>query len=891
MVAGWALFLVAVVYLLSLFAVAWWGERRGEQGRGLTKLPAIYALSIAVYCTSWTFYGSVGRSVETGLGFLPIYLGPTLAFSLGWLAFRKIIAVARAQRITSIADFIAARYGKSQALGGLATLIAVVGTIPYIALQLKAVAASVEALTTEPGAASGAFGDTALIVGAALAAFAVLFGTRHIDATEHHEGVVVAVAFESIIKLVAFLAVGAFVVWGMHDGFGALFARAAESPELARLMRFEAASPGWVTLTILAAASVLCLPRQFQVTIVGCVDDNHWRTAAWTFPLYLLAINIFVLPIALAGLLAFPNGDVTPDTFVLALPLFHDAPVLALVAFLGGLSAATAMVIVETIALAGMICNDLVMPALLRLAPGWIGGMTDVTRLLLRIRRLAMVVVTALGYAYFRLLDGSYALVSIGLVSFAAAAQFAPVVLGAVFWRGGTRRGAIAGLAGGFIVWLYTLFLPSFARDTAAEGWLFDLAFVNPYALVGVDLADPITHSLFWSWLVNIGLFVGVSLFDRPGTIEKTQAILFVEALRQQDAQDGGFVEGAARIGALRQLAERFVGPAAAQRAFEVHAPGQRLDDNALADAATIRMTERLIAGAIGAASARVAIASAVRREGASGEELLEFLDATTHVLEYSRQLEAKSQALEEATRELRDANDRLRELDRLKDEFLSTVSHELRTPLTSIRAFTELIRDEPDMEVEQRQEFLDIIITESERLTRLINQVLDIAKMESGRMVWADQPVDLAEVVRDACASTRGLFDGAVRLDVALPERMAPVQGDRDRLFQVVVNLISNARKFAAKQGGRVRVALSDAPGLWVLSVADNGPGVPAAQRELVFDRFHQASTDGGNPTGTGLGLAITRMIVDHHGGRIWIADAEGGGADFRVAVPARAA
>jgi Na+/proline symporter/nitrogen-specific signal transduction histidine kinase len=889
MPSAWALFGAALLYLMSLFAVAWWGERRAREGRSLLRHPQVYALSIAVYCTSWTFYGSVGRAAETGIGFLPIYLGPTLAFALGWMAFRKILAVAKAQRITSIADFVAARYGKSQLLGGMATLIIVIGTVPYIALQLKAVSASVEALTD--GGVATPLGDTALWVGAALAAFAVLFGARHIDATEHHEGVTLAVAFESVLKLVSFLAVGGFVVWGLWGGFGPLFAAAAGSPELARLMTFEAARPGWVTLTLLAAAAIFCLPRQFQVTIVGCTNPDHLRTAAWAFPLYLLAINVFVLPIALAGLIAFPDGAVEPDAFVLALPLSAGATELALLVFLGGLSAATAMVIVETIALAGMICNDLVMPALLRLAPDRIAAMADVTRLLLRIRRVAMVGVLGLGYAYFRLLDGSYALVSIGLVSFAAAAQFAPVLLGAVFWRGGTRRGAIAGLGAGFLVWVYTLFIPSFARDSGVETALFGLELMNPYRLGGVDLADPITHSLFWSWLANIGCFVGVSLLDRPSMIEKTQATLFVEALRQDESADQGYVEGVARVGALRTLAERFVGPGPARRAFETHAPGRRLEDGALADMGLIRMTERLIAGAIGAASARVAIASAVRREGASGEELLNLLDETTQVLEYSRQLETKSRKLEEATAELRAANTRLTELDRLKDEFLSTVSHELRTPLTSIRAFTELIRDEPDMDEAQRAEFLDIIIRESERLTRLINQVLDIAKMESGRMVWRADALDLRDVVRDAAAAAKGLFDErSAKLEVVLPDRPAPVTGDRDRLLQVVVNLVSNARKFAAKEAGRVRLELADAPGQWLVSVADNGPGVAPAQRELVFDRFHQAPSEGGNPTGTGLGLAIARMIVDHHGGRIWIADAKGGGADFRFTVPAAA-
>ncbi|PJA60610.1 MAG: histidine kinase [Rhodobacterales bacterium CG_4_9_14_3_um_filter_71_31] len=890
MPAGWALFGVGVLYLMSLFAVAWWGERRAREGRSLLRYPAVYALSIAVYCTSWTFYGSVGRAAETGLGFLPIYLGPTLGFCLGWMAFRKILAVAKAQRITSIADFIAARYGKSQSLGAMVALIAVVGTVPYIALQLKAVTASVEAMTIETGA--GLLGDTALGVAAVLAAFAVLFGARHIDATEHHEGVVVAIAFESAIKLVAFLAVGFFVVYGMYDGLADVFTRAAANPGLARLMTFEAARPGWVTLTVLAAAAIFCLPRQFQVTVVGCVDENHLRTATWAFPLYLLAINIFVLPIALAGLMEFPDGFVPPDTFVLALPLSQDATGLALLVFLGGLSASTAMVIMATIALGGMVCNDVVMPSLLRATPERLARMPDVTRLLLRIRRFAMVGVLALGYGYYRLLDGSYALVSIGLVSFAAAAQFAPVLLGAVFWRGGTRRGAMAGLAAGFVVWLYTLFLPSFTRDSGFEMALFGLEILNPYALGGVDLADPITHSLIWSWLANIGFFVGVSLFDRPSMIEKTQATLFVEALRHDEAQDTGYFSGAARYGALKALAERFVGPGPARRAFAAHARGRPLDDDAFADAPAVRMTERLIAGSIGAASARAAIASAVRREGASGQELLNLLDETTQVMEYSRQLEAKSRALEEATAELRAANRRLTELDRMKDEFLSTVSHELRTPLTSIRAFTELMRDEPEMSVIQREEFLDIVIRETERLTRLINQVLDIAKMESGRMQWRIETVDLRDIVRDATASARSLFvaPGAT-LEVALPDRPAMANVDRDRLYQVVVNLVSNARKFIPDAGGLVRVTLAaGARGVWEVSVADNGPGVAPDQRELVFDRFHQAATEGGNPTGTGLGLAISRMILDHLGGRIWVAETTQGGADFRFSVPAAA-
>ena len=893
MFSAWQLVLVAVLYMLILFGVAYYADKRAERGRGLVNHPAIYTLSIAVYCTSWTFYGSVGRATQSGLGFLPIYLGPTLVFGFGWLLIRKIVVIAKAQRTTSIADFIGARYGKSQGVAGLVAAIAIVGTIPYIALQLKAVSTSLEVLAGDPTVISGGgSGDASLIVAVALAVFAMLFGARHIDATEQHEGVVVAVAFESVVKLAAFLAVGVFVTFVLHGGFGELFARAAERPEIARLLSFEAASPNWVVLTALSAAAIVCLPRQFQVTVVGNVDLNHLRTAIWLFPLYLLVINIFVLPIALAGLLRFPDGSVNADAFVLALPMIEDAGALALAVFIGGLSAATAMVIVATIAVSIMASNDLVMPFLLRFGPRQLRQTSDLTQLLLGVRRAAMLLTVTLGYFYFRVVDASYALVSIGLVSFAAAAQFAPVLFGALFWRGGTRVGAMAGLSAGFLVWGYTLFLPSILPGDFVRDGLFGVEALRPYALFGLQNLDPISHALFWSMLANIVAFVTVSLCGNPSMIERTQATLFVEALNPESTPAPAVDSGSGpEMQTLSNLGERFVGRDATSRALEDYASLRNLNLSAMefADGEMVRIVERLIAGAVGAASARVAVASMLQREDAKTEDILRMLDETSQVLEYSRRLEEKSQALEIATEELSQANERLKELDVLKDEFLSTVTHELRTPLTSIRALTELMFDEPDMECAQRQEYLGVVIRESERLTRLINQVLDAAKIEAGQMDWQVELFDLGSVVRDAAESMSGIYEAeGVRLDVSLPKSAARVNGDRDRVSQVVLNLLSNALKFSPKQTGVVRISLASNRGMHSVSVSDNGPGVPADQRESVFDRFHQSSSDiSGNPTGTGLGLAISRMIVEYLGGRIWVDRSDAAGSNFVFTLP----
>ncbi|MFM2044681.1 MAG: hypothetical protein RLY86_3257, partial [Pseudomonadota bacterium] len=835
---------VSLLYILALFAIAWAADRRAAAGIPVSG-PWVYALSMAVFCTSWTFYGSVGRANTGGIAFLPTYLGPTLVMLLGYAVLVKILRIARRQRSTSIADFIAARYGRSQLLGGLVALVTVVGITPYLALQLKAVSLSFDVLTGAQGAVGTALTDTGFWVALLMAVFAIIFGTRSIDASEHHPGLVTAVAFESVVKLLAFLAVGGAVVWGLFDGPGDLFAQAAAHPQASALFTATPALSGgtWITVMLLSMAAVICLPRQFQVMVVENTDERHLKRALWVFPAYLLLINLFVLPVAMAGLILLPPGG-NPDMMVLSLPLSREWQVVALIAFIGGLSAATGMIIVETVALATMVSNDLVLPLLLRWRRA-AARVRDLGRLMLTVRRVAIVVVLLLGYLYVRA-AADQGLVSIGLISFAAVAQFVPALLGGIYWTGATRAGALAGIGAGSLIWAYTLLLPSLAGSFGGDAaWImggpFDIAWLRPEGLLGLTSLSPLAHSLFWSLFANLACFIGLSLLNRAGPAERAQATAFVEVFEHDEA--AGAWRGEATVGQVRDLLARFLGRERAVATLHgILARGQSpLSPTARVDADLIRQVERQLAGAIGAASARVALAS-VAGNGAVGQaELLRMIDETSEVIDYSRRLERKSKALEEATDALTAANAQLRQLDRMKDDFLSTVTHELRTPLTSIRALSELMHDTPEMGTEDRRTFLATVIRESERLTRLINQVLDFAKIEAGEIDWTPGPVDLGEVIGDSATATAPLFrDRNVALCLDLPGDLPMVRADRDRLAQVVVNLLSNAVKFAPAVTGRVTVTVrragtEGAADAMEVAVADNGPGIAPEHREAV--------------------------------------------------------
>jgi len=909
MLQEWVIILTSFAYLGLLFAIAYYADQRADRGRSIIASPYIYSLSLAVYATAWTFYGSVGRAAVDGVGFLPIYLGPTLMIALWWVVMRKILRISKQNRITSLADFVASRYGKSALLGGAVTIIAVIGIVPYISLQLKAVSNSFIILLHYPEivmpASVGAvpiLRDTALWVALSLALFTILFGTRHLYSAEHHEGMVAAIAFESLVKLLAFLAVGVFVTFGVFNGFGDVFARAASQAKLAPLLApIESVSGGyasWVWLTVLSMLAIMFLPRQFQVTVIENVDERHLHKAIWLFPVYMVAINIFVLPLAFGGRLLFPAGGVDADTFVLAIPMLERQELLALLVFIGGLSAATGMVIVETIALSTMVCNDLVMPVLLRMRRLALAQRRDLTGLLLGIRRAAIVLILLLGYLYFRLAGEAYALVSIGLISFAAVAQFAPSVLGGIFWKGATRRGAFCGLVAGFCVWFYTLLLPALARSdwvprSLIEHGPFGIALLKPLELFGLTGLDQITHAMIWSMIGNVGAYVLVSVLDTPRAEEHRQASLFVDVFRRV-AGGARLWRGTASVPDLYNVLARFLGTEAAESAFAGYARtrGRNWPDSQLeADAELVDAVETQLAGAIGAASARIMVASVVKEEALTLEEVRAILDEASQVVAYSHRLEQKSRELEEATAELKAANERLKELDRMKDDFISTVTHELRTPLTSIRAFAEILLDDPDMPLSERKRFLGIIARETERLTRMINQVLDLAKIESDQAEWSVSEVDVGEVIGDAVATTSQLFkEKRVALRSASAPAIPPVQVDRDRLLQVLLNLLSNAVKFCDRPDSKVEITARVEEGQLRVDVTDNGPGISPQDRETIFEKFRQVGdTLTEKPQGTGLGLPISRHIIEHFGGKLWVESEPGRGSTFSFTLPLR--
>ncbi|MGY0557434.1 hybrid sensor histidine kinase/response regulator [Lysobacter sp. A421] len=639
MIPGWVLLLVSVGYVGMLFGVAYYGDQREAMPKHRWVRPAVYSLALAVYCSSWTFYGAVGTAARTGLGFLPIYLGPLLLLLFGWRLLERLVLISDEQRITSIADFLSSRYGRAPGLAALVSLLALIAAIPYVALQFKAVADSIEVLAGVPDNTS-LLADPALYIALLLAVFSILFGTRRIDATEHHHGMVLAVALESLVKLVAFIAVGIFAL--MHlPGVGGLGERIVQAADTVTRPGLPA---GFVAQTLLAFTALICLPRQFHVAVVECQNVGDLRVARWFFGGYLILISLMIVPISLAGQAVLGDSGVSPDTYVLALPLAMDQSLLALMVYIGGFSAATGMVIVTSVALATMVSNDLIMPALLRTGALSRTG-PGIEKRVLWVRRATIIGLALMAYAYARG-SGDGSLAQHGLLAFAAVAQFAPALIGGLYWRGASRTGALAGIAAGASVWFYTLLLPSLATGGwIASDWVdvgpFGIAWLQPEQLFGLVGWDSLTHGVFWSLLLNTSAFVYVSAHQRPRLQEQLRAAPFLDPYRQRPPLGPGGWAGNVRGGDLLALAERIVGGRHARRSFQDYAgrQGQPWNPEQLADRALAQFTERLLAAAIGAASARLTLTSALRGSGMELGEVVALLDEANQELRFNRQV------------------------------------------------------------------------------------------------------------------------------------------------------------------------------------------------------------------------------------------------------------
>jgi Na+/proline symporter/signal transduction histidine kinase len=895
--------IISIAYLSLLFLIAYFAEKREKKGQSLVNNSVTYALSLAVYCTAWTYYGSVGRATTSGIGFLPIYLGPVIFAPLWWVFLKKIIYISKSQRITSIADFISSRYGKSTWLGIIATLIAVLGIIPYISIQLKAIANSFNLLRGSPDdkmATMPFYLDSALYIAIVLAIFTILFGTRNLDPNERHSGLIAAIAFESILKLIAFLSVGLFICFGLYDGIGDLFTQAFKVPHIEQLFDFDRVDINgweWFWLLLISMSAILLLPRQFHVAVVENTHPDHVGRASWLFPVYLLLINIFVIPIAIAGLMLFPEGQIEADTYVLNLPLSQGKNVLALFVALGGFSAATSMVIVAVIALSIMIGNNLVLPLILRVDTISDHPYDELNTKLLGIRRTSIVIVLLLAYAYFKAIGEQYTLVSVGLISFTAIAQFLPTVIGGIYWKRGTKKGAIAGLLIGFIIWVYTLPLPTLVETGLisaefVDNGLWGMALLKPHALFGLEGSSHIANAAFWSLSFNTTLYILVSLNTTPSPLELTQADLFVDIYKYKSIGNNyEVVRRQAKIKDVRLLLQRFLGERRTLSIFKIFEQLKKVDlsKQKIAEADLVNYAETHLAGAIGAASAKVIIGSITKEEPITLEEMFKVLEQTQEIIQYSKALEKKSTELEQTTRQLTAANEKLKELDDLKAEFIATVTHELRTPITSIRSLSKIILDNPDLDQATRKEFLNIVVKESERLSRLINQVLDIEKLQSNAIEDKIQLININALSKETFNSLKQLMnEKGIEYHLDLHDTKIYTRGNPDRLKQAIINLLSNAIKFCHPSQGAVSLSVSFQYPDILIKVQDNGNGIPIKEQQTIFQKFTQIKDDQrGKPQGSGLGLFITKSIVEEHQGRIWVQSTEGKGATFYIELP----
>jgi signal transduction histidine kinase len=901
MFTSWGLTLVSIGYLGILSAIARMARRSDAEGSGWVRSPLVYALSLGVYCSAWTYYGSVGQAAREGLHFLAIYLGPSLMMLVAPLLLRKTIRICRVQSIDTVPDFLSARFGKHPGLGALAVGIMLIGIVPYLALQLKAIGMSAALITQQaaPTASTGNPSHTPVVLALIGLGLFIAFFSGFYNNSRRHPGIVAAIAFESIIKLVALLALGLWVCYGYFDSPLELFAQAREQ-NLWRQFQSVSAQGGqpeqWGTLLLLSASAAWLLPRQFLMGVSENMSEHHLPFASWAFPLYLFLINLMVIPVCLAGLLT-PAIGTEPDMFVIGIPLHEGRYGLALLMYLGGLSASTGMVIVSALALGTALTNNVVVPLLswrnvasFRRASVWAPRLQH-------IRQASLLLVLALSYLYYRLIGEYHSLVSTGLISFVAIFQFLPPMLAALYWKRATRRGAFWGLSLGFGVWSYTLLFPSLIRTGLfPESWLesgpLGLPWLHPEALLGLTHFTPLMHGFFWSVLANAsGLVIG-SLRSRPSPMEHNQAEIFVDIFRYSTVHERSVLwKGTVYLRELEELLGHFLGPDKAHRELMRFCRENGLASAAQSKAAPplVAFSEQQLAGVVGATSARILMATVVREDPLSMEDVMNVLKETQQFVAYNKALRQKSDALEKATDDLRRANEQLKRMSTVKDEFISTVTHELRTPLTSIRAFAEILQENEDLAPEERGQFLDTLVKESERMSRLIEQVLDLERLEAGRYEMTKDYEDINEIVREVAGQFRHLVEerGGI-LHLQLQDRLPLAHVDRDHIKQVLINLFSNAAKHMSDTDGWVKMLSYYVDQEVKVLVIDNGPGIPEKEQGRVFDKFHQVRQGGQRkPAGSGLGLAIAQQIVEAHEGRIWASNQSGAGARFCFCLP----
>ncbi|NVK65556.1 MAG: sodium:proline symporter [Flavobacteriales bacterium] len=892
--SDYVLIIIILAYLGVLFYIAFWGNKNNRSK--WVNNPYVYTLSLAVYCTAWTYYGSVGTAAESGMKFLPIYLGPVIAIPLWIVLMRKILRIAKQHNIASIADFISLRYGRNRLLGAVVTIVCLLATVPYLSLQLKAISESFQVMTAQSEFDSThVLKDSTLYIALILAVFVTFFSTQKSDATTKNRGIIASVAFESIMKLVFFLAIGIYVTFFLFDGTTDIYERITTSSDFEKLIGFgDTNGLDWFFLILLSFFAIFLLPRQFQVSVVENNREKHIKKAIWLFPLYLLLFNVFVIFIAWGGKVTF-DDSVNPDYYTLLLPLENGNSFMALLVFLGGFSAVISMVVISTIALSNMVSNNLIIPY------GFLSKFVKSdpeknASHIITIRRVSIFSIIILAYIIYANFSVQMSLDSIGLISFVIIALLAPSFFLGLFWNRGSSKGTLAGIIVGFLVITYTLIIPFGmqaygASDSFIQEGLFGNNSLKPYALFGIDFLSPPSHAFFWSLLLNTFTYVWVSVSTKGNYRERNYAEMFVNVKASAELDDSAFVwKGEAYVDDIKEVLIKFLGVTQSERALQLFFKKYDLSpDTKIADARLINFSEKLLTGTIGGASAKILISSVVKEDKVSLVEVLEILEESKENIARNKLLKEKSNELSKLAGQLQDANEELIVKDKQKDEFLDTVAHELKTPITGIRGAAEILLDDgDDMPSEMKEQFLKNILNDSDRFTRLIQNILDFEKLSEGRHELTRGMHNFSETLDGVLTSFNPVASNARVMIHVNSKGDAFAVYDEDRIIQVVTNLLSNAIKFCDKSEGVIEIDYQIFDGKLRVSVSDNGLGVPEEDIEYVFDKFYQSKNQNTiKPEGSGLGLAISHRIITSHGGKISVENEQNSGAKFTFEIP----
>lgn len=866
-----SLFAVVILYLALLFLVAHRAEKK--KSKIWVNNPYIYSLSLAVYCTAWTYYGSIGVAVNSGLDYLPIYVGPIIIIPAWIYINKKILRISRVNKVSSIADFISLRYGNSRSFGAIITLVCIFGIIPYIGLQIKAISETFHLVTNTP-ISQNIFTDNATFVVVLLALFSSYYGTRYVDASEKRLGIISAVALESFLKLIFLIVLGVFVTFFAFDGFSDIYAKASLLPDFKEKNTFNGleGSFNWMILCLISASAIFLLPRQFHTTIVENRQEKHLKTAIWFFPLYLLIFNLFVFPIAWGGRIIFEGQTVNPEFYSILIPQHFDNQIITVLVFLGGLSSSISMVIISSITLSIMLSNNLIIPY------GWLDKLnshneTKNTKSIVNIRKVSIFILIVTAFVFYKYFILKNSLYSVGLISFVIISQLGPSFFGAIFWRRGSYKGAVIGLIGGLIICYFGLIIPQyyFSYNQEFKGLVREM--YNWFSFFNIPYLSSISEVFFWSILINISLFIIISLSQKGDYRERNFAEIYVDIDRYIQNHENAFIwRGKAYVSDIRNILVKFLGEKKTEQAMRIFNLKYNIDTRTeTADARFIKFSENLLSGRIGTASAKILIEGVTHEDKISLKEVLEILEESKENISLNKKLTEQSRELRQLSNELSFANENLIFKDKQKDDFLDSVAHELRTPITAIRSAGEILADDDDIPLEIKKEFLNNIITESDRLNEIINDILYLDKLEHGEIALNINQNNIVETYQKALNPISHLIH---QKNIHLSEvdllTNHIFEYDEARLIQVFQNILGNALKFTDEQG-TIQAKFQEKDEQLIIKIFNTGKQIPEDDLNLIFDKFYQSRNQNlRKPSGSGLGLAICKKIMEAHSGII---------------------